>query len=663
MDHGQGRHVLVAQRYSAWLISVTSRSHDVICLGRAAVDLYGQQIGGRLEDMQSFAKYLGGSSGNLAAGLARLGVRSAMLTRVGDEAMGRFVREELARQGVDVSHVRTDPSRLTGLVVLGIGSADNIPHIFFRESCADMAVNEDDVDEAFIASASVLAITGTHLSSPGTRHAVDKAMRLAKKNGTRIVLDIDYRPVLWGFGRAGEGASRYVESAETSEVLQQFLEPCDLIVGTSEEIAIAGGSGDLLESLQNMRNRSAAVIVLKRGAAGCTVYDGDNIDGLDEGVSCPGLNVEVFNTVGAGDAFLSGFLSAWIEKRSWPDCGRIGNACGALVVARHGCTPAMPSRVELENFLSLQPRPTRPRLDAGLIHLHRASTWSDDPRPLCVLAFDHRSQFEKLAAQYGRPVSDISTFKELIAEGLLDARANGNTSIRHGAIVDHRYGERALARLTDADLWAASPIEVPGSRPLEFDPHFATGQFLSGWPAKQIVKCLLYFHPEDPTSLREEQEERVRALYADVVALERRFLLEVICREAGKEQASADALPRVIRRMYNLGIRPDWWKLEPQTAAGWRVISDLVAECDPHCKGVVILGFGADQQTLHRGLEVAAAFPLCRGFAVGRSIFADAADLWFAGTMDDASARTSISERYLSMIDTWCVAARRNQAG
>ena len=117
------------------------RALDVICLGRAAVDLYGQQTGGRLEDMQSFAKYLGGSSGNLAAGLARLGCRSSMLTRVGDEHMGRFVREQLATEGVDVSHVVTDPTRLTALVVLGIADRNSFPHIFFRERCADMGLS------------------------------------------------------------------------------------------------------------------------------------------------------------------------------------------------------------------------------------------------------------------------------------------------------------------------------------------------------------------------------------------------------------------------------------------------------------------------------------------------------------------------------------------
>lgn len=119
--------------------TVGARNLDIICVGRAAVDLYGQQIGARLEDMGSFAKYLGGSSGNIAYGTARLGLRSAMLTRVGDEHMGRFVREEFDAAGVDTSHVITDSERLTGLVILGIKDRDTFPLIFYRNDCADMA--------------------------------------------------------------------------------------------------------------------------------------------------------------------------------------------------------------------------------------------------------------------------------------------------------------------------------------------------------------------------------------------------------------------------------------------------------------------------------------------------------------------------------------------
>lgn len=240
---------------------------DVICLGRAAVDLYGVQVGGRLEDMQSFAKYLGGSSGNLAAGLARLGTRSSMLTRVGNEAMGRFVREALDREGVDVSHVITDPQRLTGLVILGIADRDSFPHIFYRENCADMGIESGDFDEEYIASSRALAITGTHLSTDQTFEAVGKACSIARANDTRVILDIDYRPVLWGLATPDGGDERFVESDIVTRRIQSLLGQFDLLVGTEEEICIAGGSTDVLTSLRSIREKTAATIVLKIGRA------------------------------------------------------------------------------------------------------------------------------------------------------------------------------------------------------------------------------------------------------------------------------------------------------------------------------------------------------------------------------------------------------------
>ena len=178
---------------------------DVITIGRSSVDLYGAQIGGRLEDMGSFQKYVGGSPTNMATGTARLGLKSALITRVGDEHMGRFLREELAREGVDVRGVKTDPERLTALVLLGIRDEHHFPLIFYRENCADMALCEDDIDPAFIAEARAVVATGTHLSHPNTEAAVLKALRLARENGAQTALDIDYRPNLWGLAGHGDG--------------------------------------------------------------------------------------------------------------------------------------------------------------------------------------------------------------------------------------------------------------------------------------------------------------------------------------------------------------------------------------------------------------------------------------------------------------------------
>jgi 5-dehydro-2-deoxygluconokinase len=152
---------------------------ELVCMGRAAVDLYGEQIGGRLEDMQTFAKYLGGSPCNTAVGSSRLGLRAAMLTRVGDEHNGRFVRETLAAEGVDVSQVRTDPERLTALVFLGIQDRETFPLVFYRDRCADMGLTAADVDADFIGSAKALLLSGTHLSQPTTYAACVAAAQAA----------------------------------------------------------------------------------------------------------------------------------------------------------------------------------------------------------------------------------------------------------------------------------------------------------------------------------------------------------------------------------------------------------------------------------------------------------------------------------------------------
>jgi 5-dehydro-2-deoxygluconokinase len=229
------------------------KSLDVITIGRSSVDLYGAQVGGRLEDMGSFQKYIGGSPTNMAAGTARLGLKSALITRVGDEHMGRFIREELAREGVDVRGVKTDPERLTALVLLGIRDDKQFPLIFYRENCADMALCEDDIDEGFIAEARSVVATGTHLSHPRTEAAVLKALRLARKHGLQTALDIDYRPNLWGLAGHGDGESRFIESAAVTAKLQATLHHFDLIVGTEEEFHIAGGTTDTIAALRAVR--------------------------------------------------------------------------------------------------------------------------------------------------------------------------------------------------------------------------------------------------------------------------------------------------------------------------------------------------------------------------------------------------------------------------
>ena len=296
---------------------------DVITIGRSSVDLYGVQIGGRLEDMASFRKYIGGSPTNIAAGTARLGLKSALITRVGDEHMGRFIREELAKEGVDVRGVKTDPERLTALVLLGIRDEKQFPLIFYRADCADMALCEDDIEEVFISEARSVVATGTHLSNLRTEAAVLKALRIARRHGARTALDIDYRPNLWGLAGHGAGESRYIESSAVTKKLQGHLNMFDLVVGTEEEFHIAGGSTDTIAALRAVRSVSGAVLVCKRGAEGAVVFTGAIPDRLDAGEKGPGFPIEVFNVLGAGDGFMSGLIKGWLEDAPWPSRARI----------------------------------------------------------------------------------------------------------------------------------------------------------------------------------------------------------------------------------------------------------------------------------------------------------------------------------------------------
>jgi 5-dehydro-2-deoxygluconokinase len=629
---------------------VSGRTFDLICLGRAAVDLYGQQLGGRLEDVQSFAKYLGGSSANLAAGTARLGLRSSMLTRVGDEQMGRFVREALAREGVDVGHVRTDPDRLTGMVVLGIEGPGAYPHIFFRERCADMGVCVDDFDERYIASSRALSVTGTHLSTESTRAAVEQAFRWARANGTRTILDIDYRPVLWKLTSAGEGAARYVESPRVTAALQALLPMCDLVVGTEEEIRIAGGAADVASALSAIRKLTQAPIVVKSGAAGCRIVEGNAT--LESGIDVPGFAVEVLNTLGAGDAFLSGLLFGWLNGHSLQDSARLGNGCGALVVSRHGCTPAMPSGTELQEFLERAPALARPDLDDRLEHIHHATTVRRSRSELYVLAFDHRRQLEQLADESGAPRAAIVRFKSLIATAVERVGANLQEPQRLGVIVDARYGSAVLDRLAHTNVWVGRPIEAPGSRPLAFDPDDNTALHLASWPAAHVIKCLVFYHPDDPMELRLAQERRMCELHLNARSLGRDLLVEIIS-SGGSLPVDDQTLARAIKRCYNLGIRPAWWKLQSQTPAAWRNVAQVIAERDPWCNGILMLGLDAPEATLRSAFEDVAEIGLCRGFAVGRSIFNAAARAWFNGTLTDEGAIEDIAARYRRLIDSW----------
>ena len=624
-------------------------SLDVITFGRSSADLYGQQIGSRLEDIASFAKSVGGCPANIAIGAARLGLKSAIVTGVGNEQMGRFIKEQMVREGVDIRGIKTDPKRLTALVLLSVENDKTFPLIFVRENCADMAVGPDDVDEAFVACARAVLVTGTHFSTALTAAAQAKAIRIAKARGAKVIFDIDYRPNLWGLAGHAAGEERYIKSDAVSAHLQTVLGDCDLIVGTEEEVHIAGGSEDTLTALRTIRSLSRAVIVLKRGPMGCVVYPGAIPAQIEDGLIGQGFPIEVYNVLGAGDSFLSGFLRGYLRGESHEVSATWANACGAFAVSRLLCSPEIPTWDELQYFLKHGSVHRALRKDEALNHLHWATTRRPQPEQLLCLAIDHRLQLEVLADAAGAERARIADFKRLAvrAIGQVSGGAPG-----FGALLDDSYGRDAMFDAARLGLWVGRPLEQPGSRPLRFEFTQDVGARITEWPVTHTVKCLAFYHPDDPAGLKAEQLAAVRTVYDAARKVGRELLLEVIAGKHGPLDATTVA--RVLEEIYDHGIKPDWWKLEPQTSAeAWRNIDATIRRRDRYCRGIVVLGLEAPEDQLIAAFKAAAGSQLVKGFAVGRSIFSAAARQWLAGEIDDAAAVADMARRFGKLCESW----------
>ena len=623
---------------------------DVITIGRASVDLYGQQIGTRLEDVGSFAKSVGGCPTNIAVGTARLGLRSGLITRVGNEQMGRFIREQLLREGVETRGVITDPERLTALVLLSVENEHSFPLIFYRDNCADAALCEEDVDEAYVRSSRAVLVTGTHFARPGSDAAQRKAMRIARANGGKVVFDIDYRPNLWGLAGHDAGDSRYIASDTVSAHLKTVLPECDLIVGTEEEVLIAAGESDLPSALRTIRALSSGTIVLKRGPMGCIVYDGPIPDDLEDGIVGKGFPIEVYNVLGAGDAFMSGFLRGWLRGEPHDTSATWANACGAFAVSRLLCAPENPTWTELNYFLQHGSRERALRKDEAINHVHWATTRRREWPQLMALAVDHRSQLEDLAGGDADRLARIPRFKVLAVEAAKRVAAGREG---FGMLLDDKYGRDALYAASGiGNLWIARPIELPGSRPLQFEFTQDLGSRLVEWPVDHCIKVLCFFHPDDPAELKATQIAKLRSAYDAARKVGRELLVEII---AGKHGPLAnDTVAHALAEIYDAGIKPDWWKLEPQAdPAAWAATDAVIKSRDPLCRGVVLLGLDAPQEQLEAGFTAARTSRTVRGFAVGRTIFFDAARRWLGGEIDDEAAIADMARRFSALVDVW----------
>lgn len=317
-----------------------NRPFDLIAIGRLCIDLNANEIHRPMEETRTFTKYVGGSPANIAIGSARLGQKTGFIGKVSNDQMGRFITDYLEKNQIDTSSVKVDQTgAVTGLAFTEIKSPEDCSILMYRDNVADLKLHPSEIDEDYIKQSKTLLVSGTALAKSPSREAVFLALEYAVKHDVRIIFDLDYRPYTW------------VDEAETAVYYNLAAEKCDVIIGTREEF-------DMMEKLLNVKESSddytasrwfsyrAELVVIKHGGSGSIAYTKDGRSHRS-GI----FRTNVLKTFGAGDSYASAFIYGLMNGKEVSEAMKMGSASASLVISRHSCSDAMPTKEELTQHM------------------------------------------------------------------------------------------------------------------------------------------------------------------------------------------------------------------------------------------------------------------------------------------------------------------------
>lgn len=330
----------------------TEKKYDVFTYGRSSIDLYSNNIGAPFIDIKEFGAFVGGSPLNIAVGLRRLGLKSALLSAVGNDMVGKFLLNFLTKEDVETKFIPIKDGSRTSAVILGIEPPNNFPLVYYRDNCADSKFNIDDVINADISSTRLLEVSATALNIEPSRSAAFFAAEQAKENNIPILIDLDFRADQWYDARAfGVTARAFLNYANLAigteeEILATMLKDPTQISIKNQQISAPEITGNIDEAIENILKTGVEALIVKRGSKGASYYlqNGKRID-------VPGFPVEVINILGAGDAFAAGFIFGFLNNWDWYKSCRLANACGAILVTKHGCANFNPTYNEVMQFI------------------------------------------------------------------------------------------------------------------------------------------------------------------------------------------------------------------------------------------------------------------------------------------------------------------------
>lgn len=309
---------------------------DVVIAGRIGYDLISDEPDVPLRRVRRFSRYLGGSSANMAVGLSRLGARAGIVSALGTDSLSDYLIEFLNAEKVDTSHVQRIPGYLPSLSLTEVSPPDHFPQVFYRREPVDTMLDVSESDLDYVAAARMFITNGTSLCASPSRESTYRCLEAARAAGVKVVLDVDYRSMSWR------------SAAEAGQAVRLALPCVDVLIGNPPELKLVAGVDDLDQATARLRVKGVGMLVSKLGEKGTRVFTGE------ECVFLPPYQVEVVSTIGAGDGFASGFLSALLRGLSVEECLHHGNAAAAIVVSRLSCSEAMPVPEEVAEIVTRQ---------------------------------------------------------------------------------------------------------------------------------------------------------------------------------------------------------------------------------------------------------------------------------------------------------------------
>lgn len=606
---------------------------DIIAVGQLYIDFHGVQIGSSLKDMVSFKKNIGGTCALIAIACARLGLKTAMISRVGDDEMGHFLIDGLNAEKINTSQIKKDAARQSAITLQTKKFNGSHPVIFYGEKCAYSAMEENDIDPNIINLTQAILVSSSSFISETVGNATQKAITYAQKTHAKIILAMDHE--------------KNTVSSLILSSLQAILPHCDMVIGSETTFQSLSGSQSTQLALNHLRSITNSIFVLK-ATQGCFIFHEQIPDHWQSCTNHSGLKTSP-SPCEAKEAFIAGFLRAWLYKASFEKCCEYAHACAILVQLRKEEPNSFPSSDEVIKFISESARSEIDFIKSyHFAHIHYASTRRQEPKELYLFHFGYHEHWQKMAELNQVDESVLAKAKVLIARGV----ANASQHESKISIISDEITSNETFDLFSNSRWLARSIEVPGEIPFQCKVEPDITFTLSQWPKYHGVKVLLPYHPDDRYVLRGQQESNLSLLFKACRATEHELLIELA--PPPNSLITTNTLAHIMHRFYEIGIYPDWWQISlPRDQRCWESMQRVIDENDPYCRGIILSSHHASFEHLSKMFEMIAKQKYCKGYAIAKPLFQHPIEQWLAQKISDQALIEIVSANFTKSIELW----------